>query len=177
MGYGRDHAENTGSEKLFINKHKNMKRKRNICFACNGGGHFEQLCLATKNISREKFDTYWVTDSAKHLKNKLTGSRHYRFANPTGNFFNLLVNCVQSLWVLIKERPDVIISTGAGVAFPTMWFGKYLFRSKVIFLCSAANVTKPSKVPYMIYGISDLFLVQWPEMKEIFPKSIYIGVL
>lgn len=154
-----------------------MKKKRKICLACNGGGHFEQLCLATKNISREKFDIYWITDSSKHLKNKLSGEIHYRFANPTGNIPKLFINCIQSLWILIKERPDAIISTGAGIAFPTMWLGKHLFNKKIIFLCSAANVTKPSKVPYKVYGMSDLFLVQWPEMKEIFPKSTYIGVL
>lgn len=156
---------------------KRMRKIKKLCFTCNGGGHFEQLCLATKRIPKDKYNIYWVTDSAKHLMNKLSGERHYRFVNPTGSIPRLIINCVQTLWMLVKERPDVIISTGTGVSFLTMWFGKRFFGSKVIFVCSAANVTKPSRVPYMAYGLSDLFLVQWPEMKETFPNSTYIGVL
>ncbi len=154
-----------------------MKTKPKICLACNGGGHFEQLRKATKNLSEEKYDIYWITDKAQFLKNALSDKKHYSFYNPAAGRKYWVLNALQALWFLIKERPDAVISTGAGVAFPTMLFGKYLLRCKIIFLCSAANVTKPSRVPYKAYLISDLFLVQWPEMKKIFPNAIYIGVL
>lgn len=155
-----------------------MKKKIKVCLTCNGGGHFQQLFLASKEIlDCEEYDIYWVTDKAKHLTKVLNGQKQYRFVNPTTNKLLWVINSVQAIACLIKECPNVIISTGAGVSFPTMFFGKYLFRSKIIYLCSAANVTKPSRVPYKAYPISDLFLVQWPEMKEIFPNSINIGVL
>ena len=47
----------------------------------------------------------------------------------------------------------------------------------MIFIASAADVTQPARTPYRAYPLSDLFLVQWPEMMEIFPKSKYIGTL
>lgn len=153
------------------------EKKPKICLACNGGGHFEHLRKATKDLSEEQFDIYWITDKAKFLKNVLSEKRHYSFYNPAAGKLYWGLNALQAIWYLIKERPNVVISTGAGVAFPTMFFGKYLFGCKLIFLCSAANVTKPSRVPYKAYPISDLFLVQWPEMKAIFPNAKYIGVL
>lgn len=78
-------------------------------------------------------------------------------------------------WVLIK-RPNVIITTGAGVVVPTIFLQKIL-KSKVIFINSAADVTHASKTPIWIEKYADLFLVQWEEMKTIFPNAICCGVL
>lgn len=153
------------------------KKKIKICLTCNGGGHFQQMMLAIKNLPLGDYDVYWITDNAKHLKTTLKEYKHYSFVNPSMNKFYWIINSIQAIYTLIKERPNLIISTGAGVSFPTIFFGKKLFGCKTIFICSAANVTKPSRVPYKAYPISDLFLVQWPEMKAIFPNAKYIGVL
>ena len=48
---------------------------------------------------------------------------------------------------------------------------------KVIFVNSAADVTHASKTPVWIERYSDLFLVQWEEMRQLFPNSICCGVL
>lgn len=42
---------------------------------------------------------------------------------------------------------------------------------------SAADVTHASKTPIWIEKYADLFLVQWEEMKTIFPNAICCGVL
>ena len=47
----------------------------------------------------------------------------------------------------------------------------------MIFINAAADVTHASKTPVWIEKYADLFLVQWEEMKEIFPNAIHIGVL
>lgn len=155
-----------------------MERKKiKICLACNGGGHFQQLMLALQWLPTEEYELYWITDKAEHLKRTLKNKKHYCLVNPSMNKFYWIINSLQALYYLFKETPDIIISTGAGVAFPTIFFGKKIFKSRIIFICSAANVTKPSRVPYKAYPISDLFLVQWPEMLKIFPNAKYIGVL
>ena len=155
-----------------------MKKKAKICLACSAGGHFQQLRLATDGLSRDRYEFYWLMMKSKHLNKFFEDKKLITIRNTeVDHKWTFVVNAIQSLWYLIKERPDVIISTGAGVAYPTMLFGKKLFGCKIIFVCSAANVTKPSRVPYKAYGMSDLFLVQWPETKEIFPNSTYIGTL
>jgi len=153
-----------------------MKKKK-IALICNDGGHFVQLRLAAQLLSREQFDIYWVTADSKHLQEVLKGCRHYAFANPSLNRANWLINGLQTIALLVKERPDAIISTGAGIAYLSMLLGKYLFGCKLIFICSAANVTRPSRMPYRVYKLCDRFFVQWPEMKEVFPKAEYIGLL
>lgn len=91
--------------------------------------------------------------------------------------WTLIANCIQALfWVMVK-RPRVIITTGAGVTVPTVFFAKKLLKTKIIFINSAADVTHASKTPVWIEKYADLFLVQWEEMKKIFPNSICCGVL
>lgn len=91
--------------------------------------------------------------------------------------WSLIVNCIQSIFWLAVKRPNVIISTGAGVAVPTIYFAKKLFGSKIIYIASAANVTTCSRTPIWAEKYSDEFYIQWDEMKEIFPNAINIGVL
>ena len=91
--------------------------------------------------------------------------------------WTLFVNCIQALFWVILKRPDAIITTGAGVTVPTVFFAKKLLGTKVIFINSAADVTHASKTPLWIEKYADLFLVQWDEMKNIFPKSISCGIL
>lgn len=91
--------------------------------------------------------------------------------------WTLFVNAFQALfWVLIK-RPNVIITTGAGVAVPTVFFAKKLLGAKVVFINSAADVTEPSRTPVWIEKYADLFLVQWEDMLKVFPQATCCGVL
>lgn len=117
-----------------------MKKQPKICFACSAGGHLHELQLATKNIDCS--NSYWIMYRSPHVKKFLKGKRHHYVLNtsPT-NKITWIVNALQSLVFLLWERPDVIISTGAGVAFPTIWLGKKFFGCKVIFIASAADVT------------------------------------
>lgn len=154
-----------------------MNKKPKICMICSAGGHFDQLWLLMNTMDISKYDIYWVTISNKHLHKKLGAFRYYTILNATLQKWTWVINTIQSLWLLIKEKPDVIMSSGAGVAYPTIYFGKKIFKCKIIYLCSCANVTNPSRVPYRAYPLSDLFLIQWPELKTIFPNSKYIGVL
>jgi UDP-N-acetylglucosamine:LPS N-acetylglucosamine transferase len=91
--------------------------------------------------------------------------------------WTLIVNCIQALFWLLVKRPDVVITTGAGVAVPTVYFAKKLLGAKIVFVNSAADVTHPSRTPVWIEKYADLFLVQWPEMKEVFPNAECCGVL
>ena len=78
---------------------------------------------------------------------------------------------------MLVKRPDVIITTGAGVTVPTVFFAKKLLGTKIIFINSAADVTKPSRTPVWIEKYADLFLVQWEDMLKVFPHATCCGVL
>lgn len=77
----------------------------------------------------------------------------------------------------INKTPKCYHNNGSWSSCTTVFFAKKLLKSKVIFINSAADVTHASKTPIWIEKYADLFLVQWEEMKTIFPNAICCGVL
>jgi UDP-N-acetylglucosamine:LPS N-acetylglucosamine transferase len=78
--------------------------------------------------------------------------------------------------VLIKEKPDVIISSGAAVAVPFFYIGK-LLRAKTIYVEVFDRMDKPTVTGKLVYPVTDKFIVQWPEMTKVYPKAEYFGSL
>lgn len=152
-------------------------KKPKICLACSAGGHLRELQLAIGTVP-EDWNCYWLTLKTKSTKAFLQNKEHVFLTNfQPSKRWTLIANCIQALfWVLVK-RPNVIITTGAGVTIPTIFFAKKLLGTKVIFINSAADVTSASRTPIWIERYADVFFVQWDEMKEIFPNAINCGVL
>ena len=154
-----------------------MKKRPTICLACSAGGHLRELQLAIGDIPN-RWHCYWLTLKTTSTKAFLKDKEHVFLTNfQPQKKWTLIINGFQAiLWVLIK-RPDAIITTGAGVTVPTVFFAKKLLKTKIIFINSAADVTHASKTPIWIEKYADLFLVQWEDMKKIFPNATCIGVL
>lgn len=151
--------------------------KAKICLACSAGGHLRELQLAIGDIP-EYWDCYWLTLKTTSTIDFLKNKEHVFLTNlQPAKKWSIIINSIQAIfWVLIK-RPNVIITTGAGVTIPTVFFAKKILKAKIIFINSAADVTHASKTPLWIEKYADVFLVQWEEMKHIFPNAIYCGVL
>lgn len=145
-----------------------------ICLISSHGGHLRELLAATENIKGQK---YFVTHKTTHTNEMLSDVKHYFVLDPYRSFFKFALNFIQSLKHIFKEKPDVIISTGAGIAIPSVLFGKYLFKSQIVFIESAANVVNPSKTGKFLYKYADLFLIQWPTLLQHYPKAVYCGLV
>jgi len=154
-----------------------MKQKTKICLACSAGGHLRELQLAIGTIPHD-YHCYWLTLKTTSTKAFMKDKEHAFLVNfQPSKIWTLFVNSMQALfWVLVKH-PDVIITTGAGVTVPTVFFSKKLLGAKIIFINSAADVASPSRTPVWIEKYADLFLVQWEELLNVFPDSIYCGLL
>ena len=83
---------------------------------------------------------------------------------------------IKSLIIFLKEKPDVIISTGVLACIPMLYIG-HIFHKKVIFIESFAKITSPTKTGKLIYKrkIADQFYVQWKSMLTFYPDAIYKG--
>ncbi len=154
-----------------------MARKVKICLACSAGGHLRELQLAIGTIP-EEWNCYWLTLKTTSTEAFMRDKEHVFLTNfQPSKWWTLILNSLQALFWIFAKRPDVIITTGAGVTVPTIFFAKKLLGAKVIFINSAADVTSASRTPLWVERYADLFLVQWSEMKAIFPEAIYCGTL
>lgn len=155
-----------------------MKKKR-VLFISSTGGHLDELMQLKAMF--DKYEYYIVTEKTKSnlsLKNKfpgkvsllLYGTKKNKLLYP----FILLLNSFICLYIYIKFRPGYIVSTGAHTAGPMCCIGK-LLGSKIIFVETFANSKTKSVTGSLIYKFADLFIVQWEDMLELYPKGVYGG--
>lgn len=88
--------------------------------------------------------------------------------------FKMLWIAMQSLWLFIKERPDVVICTGVLAMIPMCLIMK-MFGKKLIYIESFAKVTSPTLTGKLLYKYADQFYVQWESMKEFYPDALCLG--
>ena len=150
-----------------------MKVNHKIGLICSPGGHLvEILQLLEAFEGHPYFFMTYDEQTTVNLKNA------YRFANFAKNPFSLITGVLRILFIFLKERPKVLFSTGAEIAIPPFYIGKFLFRTKLIYMECSAQVYQPSLTGRLVYPITDLFLVQWkPLLKCHGPKAKYAGGL
>lgn len=153
-----------------------MKEKYiKICLASSSGGHFEQLMMLKPLI--EKYNGYIVTEKIGYDVKVGDIPVKYVFPiNRTDKTFILkfLTNILKSFFIVLTDRPDLTISTGALAAVPLMVWTKF-FGGKVVYIESFAKINSPNLSGKITYKFADQFYVQWESMKKFYPNAIYKG--
>ena len=152
---------------------------KKVMFISSTGGHLSEL-LQLKPLF-EDYDYSLVTEKTKStlsLAEKFSGRAHYLVYGTKSHlfsyFFKFTFNIFKSLGLMLKLRPDVVVTTGTHTAVPMCYFAK-LFRKKVIFIETFANSKTKTMAGSLVYPIADVFIVQWESMLELYPKAIYGG--
>lgn len=144
-----------------------------IALVGSSGGHLTHLYLL-KNFW-ENEDRFWVTFDKTDAKSILKEERFYPCYYPTNrNVKNTIKNTILAFKILRKEKPDLIISSGAAVAVPFFWIGK-LFGVKTVYIEIFDRIDKPTLTGKLVYPVTDKFIVQWEELKKVYPKAINLG--
>jgi len=145
-----------------------------ICLVCSHGGHLVQMMRLLDAF--KEHDYFFVTYNSEVTKN-LENAYLIKFEgwDLKGKIL-LIKSIIKAIKILIKEKPDVIISTGGGeIAVPFCYVGKVL-GAKVIFIETLSRITTPSRGGQLVYPIADLFLVQWESLlKKYGGKAKYWG--
>ena len=127
-----------------------------------------------KDFWKDK-DRFWVTFDKEDARSILENEKVIPCYYPTNrNIKNLIKNTFLSIIVLLKEKPDLIISSGAAVAVPFFYIGKIL-GAKLIYIEVFDRIDKPTVTGKLVYPIADKFIVQWEEQKKVYPKAINLG--
>ncbi len=152
-----------------------MKPGMKLAMVCSSGGHLLLLHLLKDFWSQ--YRRFWVTFNKEDAVSLLEEERTYWAYFPTNrNLFNLVRNFFVAVKVLLKEKPDIIVSTGAGVAIPFFYLGKLLGK-KLVFIEAYERIENPSLTGRLVYPITDAFILQWEEQKKFYPKGIVLGQL
>ena len=129
-----------------------------VCLVGSSGGHLTHLYLL-KPFWKDK-ERFWVTfdkeDAISILEDEIFYPCHY----PTNrNLKNLVKNTILAFNILRKERPDVIVSSGAAVAVPFFYLGK-IFGAKTVYIEVFDRIDAPTMTGKLVYPVTDKFIVQ-----------------
>ena len=150
-----------------------IKKNKKIGVICSPGGHFSQALQVLEAF--ESHFTFFLTYREKATLNR---QNTYYVKNIGKSPIALIVGAIKIFFILWKERPDILFSTGSEIAVPCFYFGKFLFHTELIYLESGAQVYHPSMTGKWVYPITDLFLVQWEHLlKRYGSKAKYVGGL
>lgn len=132
----------------------------------SGGGHWIQLCRVLPAL--DGADVALATVVPEN-RSEFLDHRFYIFEDATRWDRWKLIKCAVSiLRILLRERPDVVLTTGAAPGGLALLFSKFL-GARTIWIDSIANVDSISMTGRHAGRVADLWLTQWPHLDS--PKG------
>ena len=127
----------------------------------SGGGHWVQLLRLRPAL--EGCDVIYATVKEGYRAD-VPGARFVTIQNASRKSrFALLRCCWQVFKLILRERPDVVISTGAAPGYFAIRFGNWV-GARTIWVDSVANVDELSLSGRKAGPHADLWLTQWPHL-------------
>ncbi|GGI79630.1 UDP-N-acetylglucosamine--LPS N-acetylglucosamine transferase [Polymorphobacter multimanifer] len=144
-----------------------------ICIVSSCGGHLTEVrALMPAYAAHAHF--YVLNDKALLPPDMVGRTDFIVHSERDWRFF---VNLWEAFRILRRERPDVILSTGAGPAVPFALVGRALFGCRILFVESITRISAPSMTGKLMYRLAHDFFYQWESLGRFFPRGRLGGPL
>jgi len=164
-----------------------MERAVKILVVLGQGGHTIEMLRLLDMLGTQYNYSYLISrdDPLSHLHIQFPGNIYHAIMPmrkwhhqktrylPIGR---ILLSIIQQLIIILLVRPDIVFSTGPGLAIPAAVWGR-LLGAKIIHIETGARAVRLSTSGKIMYRISHLFFVQWESMVEQYPRAIFAGRL
>jgi beta-1,4-N-acetylglucosaminyltransferase len=145
---------------------------RKVCIVSSCGGHLTEVRALRAAYAR--YEHFYVLNDRVLVPADMAGKTYFiRHSERDLLFF---VNLVEAWRILRRERPDAILSTGAGPAVPFALVGRLLGIPSV-FVETFTRISRPSLTARIMYRLAARFVYQWPGLARHFPRGVYGGML
>lgn len=150
-----------------------MKTTPKIGIITSRGGHIYQMYQL--RAFWQKYDRFWVTFPGVDTTTLLNKERvYYGYQPDTRNVLHAIQHLFLAWNILIKERPTLLLSCGAGIAPPFFYIAKVL-GIKTVYIEVYDFLTHPSLSARLVSPVTDVMLVQHPFQKSLFRNAFYKG--
>lgn len=137
------------------------------------GGHLEEVRQIVSRL--EEFEVIWAVNDDELMESRGLSGKTYRIAHAERDW-RVLLNLWEAWKIIRTERPDAMLSAGAGPAVSMAVICR-VRRIPVIFVESIAQVDAPSLTGRLMYYLANRFFYQWPELSGFFPRGECVGLL
>lgn len=140
-----------------------MERKKVLAVA-SFGGHWVQLLRITKPLE-DFYDIFFISTNSK-CASMVPGKKFSSIVDfSRWNAWKMFLNIFKIMWIIARERPSTVISTGAAPGLLVLLIAKYLFFKKTIWVDSIANASKLSYCGVLAAKFSiDHIYTQWEHL-------------
>lgn len=145
---------------------------KKILLTCSAGGHLaemRQLAPMYKGL-----DHFFVTFERPDSQSLAEKEKVYFIPRPARNPMNTLRAFRHASKIIEREKPSLVISTGADVTVPVC-IAAWLNGIPIVFIESFCRTEKASLTGKILQRISRYTLYQWPELKKNYPNGVYTG--
>ncbi len=159
-----------------VGPHPGTQQPGSVVMVCSSGGHLAQLLVLRpwwESQASVKWVTFDTADATSVLRDEDVVYAHWP---TTRNLPNMLRNFGQAVSVLRRSRPDVVVSSGAGVAFP-YFVVAWAMRVPCVYIEVVDRIETPTLTGRLCRPFSKRFLVQWPAQQAMYRGSECVGVL
>ncbi len=126
----------------------------------------------------KRHERVWVTFDKPDARSLLDGERVVYGHHPTNrNARNAVKNTVLALRVLYRERPELIVSNGAGIAVPFFWVGKLVFGCRTVYVEVYDRIDSPTVSARLVKPVLDQMVIQWEDQRTFYPDAAYLGAV
>ena len=143
-----------------------------LCIVSSCGGHLTEI-RALKNLY-DRYEHFYVLNDQIILPVDMEDKTY--FIRHSERDWKFLFNFWEAWCILRKERPKLILSTGAGPVVPFSLVGKVL-KIPTIFIETFTRVKYPSLTGRIMYRLADRFFYQWKSLERFFPYGVFCGPL
>ena len=164
------------------------------------GGHTKEMIALLHSLCKENYSPriYFLASTDKfsgdkilQLQKDLDDANFTIYQIPrsrevnqsyVSSIFSTLYATLYTLPIVLSANPDLVLCNGPGTCIPIcLWVflsKVILFRSTtLVFVESICRVKTLSLSGKLVYYFSDFFIVQWPELVQLYPLATYIGRL
>lgn len=151
-----------------------MRRRRKVLAVSSSGGHWTQLQRLVPAF--DDCELLFVTTQAGYAAE--VAPRPLRVVRDATRWDRIgcLVLLFQILALVVGERPDVVITTGAAPGFFAVLFG-WMLGARTIWVDSIANVERLSLSGRLVRPFAGLWLTQWPAVAGGDGRPEYAGAV
>ena len=144
-----------------------------LCIVSSCGGHLTEVRRLRPAYAI--YEHFYILNDHAILPGDMQGQTY--FIKHSERDWRFFVNLWEAFAILRRERPQVILSTGAGPAVPVAIVGRLLYSTKVIFVETLTSVRRPSLTARIMYYLAHRFFYQWEGLARFFPRGTYGGLL
>lgn len=151
-----------------------MRKKLKVFAVASIGGHWVQLLRIAKALEKE-FDVVYMSTHEK-CATMVEGRVYYSMNDfSRWDFYKIFPELLHSIYIICKEKPSIVITTGAAPGLVCLFAAK-ICGIRTVWIDSIANVEHISFSGRIASKFASRIYTQWPSLagnKVIFAGNIF----